>query len=100
MQDRKGVSGGGSLFCSRSVEKSESDARTPEFFFETLGSWGPECVAFVHDLGRRLTLATGDTREPAFLRQRLSIAVQRGNVLAVRGTVTLDDVNDDGHRYV
>jgi hypothetical protein len=34
---------------------------------------------------RSLALA-GNTREPTFLRQRLSIVTHRGNALAVRGT--------------
>ena len=55
---------------------------------ETLGAWGPSAWEFVCSLGRRLVAATGDSRAGAFLRQRLSIAVQRGNAAAVRGTQT------------
>ena len=55
--------------------------------FETLGSWGEQAKAFVIQLGRRITEVTGDVRETEYLRQRLSIAVQRGNALSVRGTL-------------
>ena len=34
------------------------------------------------ELGRRMTAATGDSRETSFLRQRLSVAIQRGNAIA------------------
>ena len=55
--------------------------------FETMGHWGPTTVRFVQELGRLLAQATGEPRSAAFLRQRMSIAIQRGNALAVRGTV-------------
>ena len=55
--------------------------------FETMGHWGPTAVSFVHELGRLLAQTTGEPRSTAFLRQRLSIAIQRGNSVAVRGTV-------------
>ena len=61
--------------------------------FESLGAWGVQCQQFVCELGRRITIITGDTRETSYLRQRLSIAVQRGNAIACRGTMShvLDD---------
>ena len=53
--------------------------------FETLGAWGVEAAAFVAELGRRMMAATGDPRETLCLRQRLSVAIQRGNAIACRG---------------
>ena len=58
--------------------------------FETLGVWGSQCISFVQELGRRIALATGEVRETAFLRQRLSIAIQRGNAIACRGSIPQD----------
>jgi hypothetical protein len=55
--------------------------------FETLGAWGAEANAFVSELGRRMRAVTGDPRETAFLRQRLSVAIQRGNAIACRGSI-------------
>ena len=55
--------------------------------FETMGHWGPHAVKFVQELGRLLAQSTGELRSTAFLRQRLSIAIQRGNAAAIRGTV-------------
>jgi hypothetical protein len=55
--------------------------------FETLGAWGEEAIRFVSDLGRRISAVTGEPRETAYLKQRLSIAIQRGNRIACRGTV-------------
>jgi len=42
---------------------------------------------FVTELGRRLTLVSGDGRETFYLRQRLSIAIQRGNAIACLGSL-------------
>ena len=41
----------------------------------------------MRELGALLTQATGEPRSTAFLKQRLSVAIQRGNAAAVRGTV-------------
>ena len=61
--------------------------------FESLGAWGVHCQQFVSELGRRITIIIGDAREKSHLRQRLSIAVQRENAIACRGTMShvLDD---------
>ena len=56
--------------------------------FKSLGAWGVHCQQFVSELGRRITIITGDARETSYLRQRLSIAVQRGNAIACRGTMS------------
>ena len=55
--------------------------------FETLGAWGAQAQKFVSDLGERITRVTRDIRETAFLKQRLSIAIQRGNAISIRGTL-------------
>ena len=54
---------------------------------ETLGSTGPMSMQFVQDLSRHLIAATGDKRAGHYFRQRLGIAVQRGNALAVMGSM-------------
>ena len=55
--------------------------------FEMLGAWGAEAAVFVAELERRITAVTGDPRETAFLRQRLSVAIQRGNTIACPGSI-------------
>ena len=63
--------------------------------FETLGAWGVQCQRFVSELGRSITIITGDTRETSYLWQRLSIAVQRGNAIACRGPCLMNWTIDD-----
>ena len=53
---------------------------------ETLGSSGCSATSFVEALGRRIMQATGDPRSTMFLRQRISIAIQRGNAASILGT--------------
>ena len=50
---------------------------------ETTGVLGMSTVTFLKELGRKMATETGDAREGAWLRQRLSIAVARGNALSV-----------------
>jgi len=49
--------------------------------------WAAELV---QEIGRRTTLITGKTRESTFLFQQLSIALQRGNVVAFLNTFDSD----------
>jgi hypothetical protein len=50
---------------------------------ETLGAWGSGAMEFLGELGRRMRIVTGDPRSSAFLRQRIGIAVQRGNAVCI-----------------
>jgi hypothetical protein len=60
--------------------------------FETLGPVNRSASDFVNGIGTRIRALTGDMREVKFLCQRLSIAVQRYNVVCLNGTfMTLQD---------
>ena len=50
---------------------------------------GELAKTFVPQLGRGSTWITGDVRETDFLRQRLSVTIQRSNALAIRGSLAL-----------
>ena len=50
---------------------------------ETSGAIGNSTRTFLKELGRRMASETGDIREGAWLRQRLSLAVARGNALCI-----------------
>ena len=54
---------------------------------ETAGPFGPETFAFLRELGCRLKQATGEAKSFSYLRQLLSVAVQRGNATAVMGAL-------------
>ena len=54
---------------------------------ETLGSWGPAGLKLVKDIGQRIALNNGEKRSVSFLFQALGMAIQRGNVASVRGSV-------------
>ena len=55
---------------------------------ETLGTMGASATAFVKDLSNRLITATGDRRAGHYFRQRLGLAVQRGNALSIMNTMS------------
>jgi len=54
---------------------------------ETSGVWASEGLRLVREIGRRIFTVTGEVRAAQFLTQRMSIAIQRGNVAAVLGTL-------------
>ena len=53
---------------------------------ETAGTWNQSAIELIQEIGRRITAVTEDTRETVFLFQRLSIALQRGIVVAFLAT--------------
>lgn len=56
------------------------------FAVETMGPWSNEAIAFFEDLCKRIMLKTNEPRSKSFLKQRLSMEIQRGNAAAVMGT--------------
>jgi hypothetical protein len=54
---------------------------------ETFGPICAEGQSFIRDIGKRISSATSDPREAAFLFQRISIAVQRYNAICFAGTI-------------
>lgn len=51
---------------------------------ETLGPTNALGAAFINEVGKRTTQATGDSRETSFLWQRLSMALQRFNAVCFK----------------
>jgi len=46
-----------------------------------MGPISESATCFLHDLGRRISLVSGENREPQFLFQRISVAIQRFNAV-------------------
>ena len=61
---------------------------------ETLGTWGPSALAICAEIGGRIAAATGDVRSYSFLRQRIDIAIQKGNAAAIVGTFPTGDITE------
>jgi hypothetical protein len=77
------------LAASRKNAKYIDLSRNHVFFPIAIETLGPICAEgrrFLRELGTRITAVTGDTRETAFLFQRLSIAVQHFNSILFRST--------------
>ena len=54
---------------------------------ETFGNWGEIELKFVKKVGSLIADKTHEKRSTSFLFQALSIALQRGNYLAITGTL-------------
>ena len=71
------------------IAKYGEQENTHIFFpvaIETAGAWNHLAIELVQEIGRRITAVTEEPRESMSLFQRLSIALQRGNAVAFRGT--------------
>ena len=55
--------------------------------FETMGAIHDKTLSFLLELGKRLTLTSGDRRESSFLLQRLYIALQRLTAFASKAVL-------------
>ena len=53
---------------------------------ETTGVYGNQTDKFIRELGRKISATSGDKRETGWLRQRISIAITRGNAASVLAT--------------
>jgi len=60
-----------------------------------MGAINSDGIEFLGELGIRITHITDDKRESAFLFQRLSVAVQRYNAVAIKGTFAHTTPEDD-----
>jgi hypothetical protein len=56
------------------------------FAFETLGPWCKQAIDFINVIGNRLIVESGDSKSKKFFFERISLAIQRGNVASIRGT--------------
>ena len=56
---------------------------------ETFGVFCDEASHLLREIGRRMTAATLDRRQGSYLKQRISVALQRGNATSVLGTLQL-----------
>jgi hypothetical protein len=92
-------SGAASNFAEEKKIRKYSSLKNSFIFmpagFETLGSWGTHCIQFIKEISNRITSFTGEKRSLEFLKQRLSLDIQRGNAAAVMSTIppsrSLDD---------
>ena len=55
--------------------------------FETFGTWGPSATELLEAIGRKMADQSGESRSAQFLKQRISVDIQRGNCYCVLGTV-------------
>jgi len=91
---------GAAAKIAATLKNQKYSALTATHFFvpvavETLGPWNEDGLSFIQELGRRMSLATGDLRETKFLLQRLSVAVQLGNAASCSSTFQTDTGDEE-----
>ena len=65
--------------------RSRSGSIFVPFVIDSTGVWGEEALKFVKEIGRRIVGSEGNRRAAAFIRQRMSVEVQRGNSRLIAG---------------
>jgi hypothetical protein len=51
--------------------------------FETTGGWGKECKSLISQIGNKISTTSGDINSTNYLKQYISIAIQRGNAISI-----------------
>ena len=77
--------------ASKKISKYLELAQSYKFFpvaFETFGPLNSVGSDFISDIGKALSRASGDPRETSFLRQRLSVALQKHNAICFKHSFT------------
>ena len=62
---------------------------------ETSGVFGPKTMEFLIGLGHRLRQVSGEANSFAYLTQRLSVAIPRGNAASVLGTMKMGSQEEE-----
>ena len=70
------------------------------FAIETLGPWCTEAIQFVDTLGKLLVNVTNEKKSKMYLKQRISIALQRSNAACIMGTFEGDMKKLDEIYYI
>ena len=76
--------------CSEKEDLYEEIMRNYHFVpfaVETFGTFSEPAKLFVDKLGPILNSKSGNVHAKSFFIQKISIAIQRGNVAAIRGTI-------------
>ena len=63
--------------------------------FETFGAWGKSATTLIADITRRVVERTGEPGSGEFLRQRLSLEIQRGNAVSILDTTDMPKGSDE-----
>ena len=83
-----GHSGAVTCFVNLKIHKYRSLAERFHFHplgFETFGTWGQAAKEIIGQIGKKIGDTTGESRSLSFLRQRISIEIQRGNAISALG---------------
>ena len=62
---------------------------------ESMGCFGSQALSFIKTIGQKIALVSGDQRSTSYLIQRISIAVQRGNVASILGSIPFSSRLDE-----
>lgn len=57
------------------------------FATDTMGPWWNEAKELIEELGSMLIQNTADTKSKKYLKERISIAIQRGNAASILNTL-------------
>ena len=102
----RAVTGSGAVATEAEMRKrNKYSTLSSTYYFipvaiETMGALGEEADAFFRDLGGRIASTTKKQKSKAYLMQRLSVAIQRGNAASVMGTVPPSSANLDDVYYL
>ena len=91
-RNNSAVTAGSAACAAEDAKRRKYASLVPRFRFEpvaieTAGTYGGSTGRLVLEIGRRISEVSGDRRETYWLKQRIGLAVQRGNALSILASV-------------
>ena len=91
----------GSAAATREDKKVIKYSNLSDYHFvpvgiETFGAYGPQASKLIKQIGKKIQEATGEKMSTFYLKQRISIAIQKGNAVCVRGCHKKDSPGLEG----
>ena len=80
----------GSAAATREDKKVIKYSNLSDYHFvpvgiETYGAYGPQAIKLIKQIGKKIQEATGEKLSSFYLKQSISMAIQKGNAVCVRG---------------
>ena len=78
--------------AAEAKKKIKYAALSGRFYFcpiaiDTIGAYGDDAAALIKEIGQRITKKTGESKSTSFLKQKLSVLIQKGNSLAINFSI-------------
>jgi len=67
---------------------------------ETLGTWAPDALSLINQIGHLITIETGEVKATKYLKEKISLNFMRGNAMSILGTLPSSDPYEEIYFFI